>query len=128
MKLEELPKSTSEVRKFSDGNNLLTLWFDGPKCRSMEVVFDIRGNETVLFCSNKKQHFYNPRKEVRYGYELSEVAVNFQNLTLGKITLLKKSISHLNERLRMAILNLLRPLDGRVEVLELSLKKSAYSQ
>ena len=80
MKLEELPKSTSEVRKFSDGNTLLTLWFDGLNCRSMEVVFDILGNETVLFCSNKKQHFYNTRKEVRYGYELSEVAVNFQNL------------------------------------------------
>ncbi|MDA7792000.1 hypothetical protein OAP38_01865 [Opitutales bacterium] len=117
MKLEELPKSTSEVRKFSDGNTLLTLWFDGPKCRSMEVVFDIQANETVLFCSNKKQHFYNTRKEVRYGYELSEVAVNFQNPPLGKITLLKRSISHLNERLRMAIFNLLRPIEGRVEVL-----------
>jgi hypothetical protein len=117
MKLEELPKSTSEVRKFSDGNTLLTLWFDGLKCRSMEVVFDILGNQTVLFCSNKKQHFYKTRKEVRYGYELSEVAVNFQNLPLGKITLLKKSISHLNERLRMAILNLLRPIEGKVEVL-----------
>ena len=117
MKLEELPKSTSEVRKFSDGNTLLTLWFDGLKCRSMEVVFDILGNQTVLFCSNKKQHFYKTRKEVRYGYELSEVAVNFQNLPLGKITLFKKSISHLNERLRMVILNLLRPIEGKVEVL-----------
>ena len=117
MKLEELPKSTSEVRKFSDGNTLLILWFDGPKCRSMEVVFDIQANETVLFCSNKKQHFYNTRKEVRYGYELSEVAVNFQNPPLGKITLLERSISQLNERLRMAIFNLLRPIEGRVEVL-----------
>ncbi len=36
---------------------------------------------------------------------------------LRKITLLKSSISHLNERLRMAILNLLRPIEGRVEVL-----------
>ena len=27
MKLEELAKSTNEVRKFSDGNILLTLWF-----------------------------------------------------------------------------------------------------
>ena len=117
MKLEELAKSTNAVRKFSDGNTLLTLWFDGLNCRSMEVVFDILGNEAVLFCSNQKQHFYNTRKEVRYGYELSEVAVNFQNLPLGKIAALKSSISHLNERLRMAILNLLRPIEGGVEVL-----------
>ena len=108
MKLEELPKSTSEVRKFSDGNTLLTLWFDGPKCRSMEVVFDILGNETVLFCSNKKQHFYNPRKEVRYGYELSEVAVNFQTLPLEKISVLKRSISNLKISLRTLILNFLK--------------------
>jgi hypothetical protein len=56
MKLEELVKSTNAVRKFSDGNTLLTLWFEGPKCRSMEVVFDMLSSESVLFCSNKKQH------------------------------------------------------------------------
>ena len=108
MKLEELPKSTSKVRKFSDGNNLLTLWFDGPKCMSMEVVFDILGNETVLFCSNKKQHFYNTRKEVRHGYELSELAVNFQTLPLEKISVFKSSISNLNISLRSLILNFLK--------------------
>ena len=114
MKLEELPKSTSEVRKFSDGNTLLTLWFDGLNCRSMEVVFDILGNETVLFCSNKKQHFYNTRKEVRYGFELTAVAAHFKNLPLEKISALKSSISHLSERLRGTILNFLRPIEGRV--------------
>ena len=83
----------------------------------MEVVFDMLGSESVLFCSNKKLHFYDTRKEVRYGYELTAVAAHFQNLPLEKIAALKSSISHLNERLSMAILNLLRPIEGRVEVL-----------
>ena len=117
MKLEELAKSTNAVRKFSDGNILLTLWFEGPKCRSMEVVFDILGNETVLFCSNKKQHFYNTRKEVRYGYELTAVAAHFKSLPLEKIAALKSSISLLSERLRRVVLNFLRPIEGRGEVL-----------
>ena len=114
MKLEELAKSTKAVRKFSDGNTLLTLWFDGPKCRSMEVVFDMLSSESVLFCSNNKQHYYDTRKEVRYGYELAAVAAHFKNLPLEKIAALKSSISHLSERLRGAILNLLRPIEGRV--------------
>jgi hypothetical protein len=114
MKLEELAKSTKAVRKFSDGNTLLTLWFDGPKCRSMEVVFDMLGSESVLFCSNKKQHYYDTRKEVRYGYELAAVAAHFKNLPLEKIAALKSSISHLSERLRGTILNFLRPIEGRV--------------
>ena len=117
MKLEELAKSTNAVRKFSDGNILLTLWFEGPKCRSMEVVFDMLSSESVLFCSKKKLHYYDTQKEVRYGYELTAVAAHFKNLPLEKIAALKSSISHLNERLRMAILNLLRPIEGRVEVL-----------
>jgi hypothetical protein len=117
MKLEELAKSTGEVRKFSDGNMLLTLWFDGPHCRSMEVVFDLLSSESVLFCSTKKQHYYDTRKEVRYGYELSEVAAYFQKLPLEKIALLKSSISHLSERLRGTILNFLRPIEARVEFL-----------
>jgi hypothetical protein len=32
MKLEEIPKSTKEVKKFSNGNMLLTLWFNGSHC------------------------------------------------------------------------------------------------
>ena len=114
MKLEELAKSTKSVRKFSDGNTLLTLWFDGPKCRSMEVVFDMLSSESVLFCNNKKQHYYDTTKEVRYGYELSTVAAHFKNLPLEKIVALKSSISHLSERLRGTILNFLRPIEGRV--------------
>jgi hypothetical protein len=114
MKLEELAKSTNEVRKFSDGNILLTLWFEGSKCRSMEVVFDMLSSESVLFCSNKKQHYYDTRKEVRYGFELTVVAAHFKNLPLEKIAALKSSISHLSERLRGTILNFLRPIEGRV--------------
>ena len=117
MKLEELAKSTNDVRKFSDGNILLTLWFEGSKCRSMEVVFDMLSSESVLFCSNKKQHYYDTRKEVRYGYELSAVATHFKNLPLEKIAALKSSISHLSERLRGTILNFLRPIEGRGEVI-----------
>jgi hypothetical protein len=117
MKFEELGKSTGEVRKFSDGNMLLTLWFEGPKCKSMEVVFDMLSSESVLFCSNKKQHYYDTRKEVRYGYELSEVAAYFQKLPLEKIALLKSSVSHLSERFRRVVLNFLRPIEARIEVL-----------
>ena len=54
MKLEEIPKSTEEVRKFSNGNMLLTLWFTGSHCKSMEVVFDMLSGTSVLFCTNKK--------------------------------------------------------------------------
>jgi hypothetical protein len=117
MKFEELGKSTGEVRKFSDGNMLLTLWFDGPKCKSMEVVFDMLSSESVLFCSNQKQHYYDTRKKVRNGYELSEVAAYFQKLPLEKIALLKSSVSHLSERFRRVVLNFLRPIEARVEVL-----------
>ena len=117
MKLEELVKSTNEVRKFSDGDILLTLWFEGPKCRSIEVVFDMLSSESVLFCSNKKQHYYDTRKEVRYGYELTSVAAHFKNLPLEKIAALKSSISHLSEGLRRVVLNFLKPIEGRVEVI-----------
>ncbi len=117
MKLEELVKSTNAVRKFSDGNTLLTLWFEGPKCRSMEVVFDMLSSESVLFCSNKKQHYYDTRKEVRYGYELTAVAAHFKNLPLEKIAVFKSSISHLSEGLRRVVLNFLKPIEGRGEVI-----------
>ena len=52
MKLEEIPNSTKEVKKFSNGNMLLTLWFNESHCKSMEVVFDMLTSESVLFCSN----------------------------------------------------------------------------
>ena len=117
MKLEELAKSTNEVRKFSDGDILLTLWFEGPKCRSMEVVFDMLSSESVLFCSNKKQHYYDTRKESRYGYELSAVVAHFKNLPLEKVAALKSSISLLSEGLRRVVLNFLKPIEGRGEVL-----------
>jgi len=54
MKLEEISKSTEEAKKFSDGNMLLTLWFSGSHCKSMEVVFDMLSGTSVLFCTNKK--------------------------------------------------------------------------
>ena len=117
MKLEELVKSTNEVRKFSDGDILLTLWFEGPKCRSMEVVFDMLSSESVLFCSKKKLHYYDTQKEVRYGYELTAVAAHFKSLPLEKIAALKSSISHLSEGLRRVVLNFLKPIEGRGEVL-----------
>ena len=53
MKLEELPKSTSEVRKFSDGNTLLTLWFDGPKCRSMRLFLIYKPMKPFCFAATK---------------------------------------------------------------------------
>ena len=62
---------------------------------------------------NKKQHYYDTRKEVRYGFELTAVATHFKNLPLEKITALKSSISHLSERLRRTILNFLRSIEGR---------------
>jgi len=100
MKLEEIPKSTGEVRKFSNGNMLLTLWFTGSHCKSMEVVFDMLSGTSVLFCTNKKSHYYDAEIEVRYGYELSNVASNHKRVPQNKLETLKISIRHLNKRIR----------------------------
>ena len=83
----------------------------------MEVVFDMLSSESVLFCSKKKLHYYDTQKEVRYGYELTAVAAHFKSLPLEKIAALKSSISLLSERLRRVVLNFLRPIAGRGEVL-----------
>ena len=53
MKLEEIPNSTKEVKKFSNGNMLLTLWFNDSHCKSMEVVFDMLSGTSILFCRIK---------------------------------------------------------------------------
>ena len=100
MKLEEIPKSTEEVKKFSNGNMLLTLWFTGSYCKSMEVVFDMLSGTSVLFCTNKKSHYYDAENEVRYGYELSNVAYKYKGLPNNKPETLKISIRHLNKRTR----------------------------
>jgi hypothetical protein len=77
----------------------------------MEVIFDLLSSGSVLFCSNKKQHYYDTRKEVRYGYELTAVVTKFENLPLEKIAALKSSISHLSDRLRGTIQTFLRPIE-----------------
>jgi len=100
MRLEEIPKSNSEVKKFSDGNMLLTLWFNGSHCKSMEVVFAMLSGTSVLFCTNKKSNYYVAAKEVRYGYELSNVASNHKRVPQNKLETLKISIRHLNKRIR----------------------------
>ena len=74
--IKEIPKSTEEVKKFSNGNMLLTLWFNGSHCKSMEVVFDMLSGTSILFCTNIKSHYYDAENEVRYGYELPNVASN----------------------------------------------------
>jgi len=38
-------------------------------------------------------------------------------LPLEKIALLKSSVSHLSERFRRVVLNFLRPIEARIEVL-----------
>lgn len=108
MKLEELPKSTDAVRKFSNGNMLLTLWFDGSHCKSMEVVFDMLSGESVLFCCGRSKHYYHTQSEVRYGYDLSDVAANFKILPQEKIQILKRSIRHLNTKIKELVLNYLK--------------------
>ena len=100
MKLEEIPKSTEEVKKFSDGNMLLTLWFTGSHCKSMEVVFDMLSGTSVLFCTNQKSHYYEAENEVRYGYELSNVGSKYKRVPQNKLETLKISIRHLNTRIR----------------------------
>ena len=100
MKLEEIPKSTEEVKKFSNGNMLLTLWFTGSYCKSMEVVFDMLSGTSVLFCTNKKSHYYDAENQVRYGYELSNMASKCKRLPKNKLETLKISIRHLNKRTR----------------------------
>ena len=100
MELEEIPKSTEEVRKFSNGDMLLTLWFTGSHCKSMEVVFDMLSGTSVLFCTNKKSHYYDAENEVRYGYELSNVASKCKKVPPNKLETLKSSIRHLNIRMR----------------------------
>ncbi|MEK9773066.1 MAG: hypothetical protein VW576_05825 [Opitutae bacterium] len=110
MKLEEIPKSTEEVKKFSNGNMLLTLWLDGSNCKSMEVVFDMLSGTSVLFCTNKKSHYYDAENEVRYGYELSEIAAKFTKIPQEKIETLKSSISNLNITLRDFVLRFLKSI------------------
>jgi hypothetical protein len=100
MKLEEITKSTEEVKKFSNGNMLLTLWFTGSDCKSMEVVFDMLSGTSVLFCTNKKSHYYDTENEVRYGYELSNVASKCKRVPQNKLETLKISVRHLNVRIR----------------------------
>jgi hypothetical protein len=100
MRLEEIPKSNSEVKNFSDGNMLLTLWFNGSHCKSMEVVFDMLSGTSVLFCTNKKSHYYDAENEVRYGFELSNVASKCKRVPQNKLETLKISIRHLNIRIR----------------------------
>ena len=100
MKLEEIPKSTEKVRKFSNGNMLLTLWFTGSHCKSMEVVFDMLSGTSVLFCTNKKSHYYDAENEVRYGYDLSNIVFKCKRLPNNKLETLKFSIRHLNIRIR----------------------------
>ena len=108
MKLEEIPNSTKEVKKFSNGNMLLTLWFNGSHCKSMEVVFDMLTSESVLFCSNRNTHYYDAEHEVRYGYELSKVATKFKSVPKCKLDTLKLSISQLDIRLKELVLNFLK--------------------
>ena len=100
MKLEEISKSTKEVKKFSNGNILLTLWFTGSHCRSMEVVFDMLSGTSVLFCTNKKSHYYDAENEVRYGYDLSNIASKCKRLPKNKLETLKISIRHLNKGIK----------------------------
>ncbi|HAF58636.1 MAG TPA: hypothetical protein DCL00_03515 [Opitutae bacterium] len=110
MKLEEIPKSTEEVKKFSNGNMLLTLWFNGSHCKSMEVVFDMLSGTSILFCTNIKSHYYDAENEVRYGYELPNVASKCKRVPKNKIETLKVSISHLNKRIRGHVLQFLQTL------------------
>ena len=56
---------------------LLTLWFTGSHCKSMEVVFDMLSGTSVLFCTNKKSHYYDAENEVHE--ELSNVASNHKS-------------------------------------------------
>ena len=108
MKLEEISKSTEEVKKFSDGNILLTLWFTGSHCKSMEVVFDMLYGTSVLFCTNKKNHYYDAKNEVRFGFELSNVASKCKRVPRKKLETLKISIRHLNVRIRGLVYNFLQ--------------------
>ena len=108
MKLEEISKSTEDVKKFSNGNMLLTLWFNGSHCKGMEVVFDMLSETSVLFCTNKKSHYYDVKNEVRYGYELSNVASQCKRVPKNKLETLKVSVSHLNIKIRWLVLHFLQ--------------------
>ena len=70
MKLEEIPKST-KVRKFSNGDMLLTLWFNGSHCKSMGVLICFQEHRSCF--TNIKSHYYDAENEVRCGYELLNV-------------------------------------------------------
>jgi hypothetical protein len=45
------------------------------------------------------------------------VAAHFKNLPIEKIAALKGSINHLSEGLRRVVLNFLKPIEGRGEVI-----------
>jgi cytochrome c len=66
----------------------------------MEVVFDMLSGTSVLFCTNKKSHYYDAENEVRYGYELSNVASNHKRVPQNKLETLKISICHLNKGIK----------------------------